>query len=262
MKGTLPFHAPDVRNWGEERRFRDENDEGGLNPLRGPSAALAAQPHRIAGAGGRQDGRMESTSGTLASGQSRVTRRTAMRVRKAFVTMLLLTGFGLTSSRAAAQPPQPPPAEPAPQLPAVSPVATEAPPPIGIVPPAGVAGPVVSLTGCVARMDGIETKRPLDRPVTTFFVLQQASNLQVVAVDQGQPAPSTAVLAGRATYGLISSGQDVILENHRGHRVEVTGSFRSPAGLGPTVGATVEDPNALVPMIVRQLKMLDSHCSS
>jgi hypothetical protein len=181
-----------------------------------------------------------------------------MHARLVTAAMGVFIAIALTDRPAAGQTP---PAEPAPSLPAVSPVATEARPPVGIVPPAGIAGPVVSLAGCVDRMDEIQTKRPLDQPVTTFFVLQGATDVHVVAVDTGQPPPSTSVLAGRTTYGLISSGQNVVLEDHIGHRVEVTGSFRSPAGLGPMVGTSLEDASALVPMIVRSLKMLDSNCS-
>ena len=181
-----------------------------------------------------------------------------MHARVVTTAMGLLIAIALTGWPAAGQTP---PVDPGAQsLPAVSPVATEARPPVGIVPPPGIAGPVVSLTGCVARMDKIQTKHPLDQPVTTFFVLQEAANLQVVAVDSGQPLPPTSPLAGRTTYGLISAGQSVVLEDHIGHRVEVTGSFRSPAGLGPTVGLSLEDASALVPMIVRSLKMLDTNC--
>jgi len=181
-----------------------------------------------------------------------------MHARVVPTAMGLLLAIVLTGWPAAGQTP---PVDPGAQsLPAVSPVATEARPPVGIVPPPGIAGPVVSLTGCVARMDKIQTNRPLDQPVTTFFVLHEATNLQVVAVDSGQPPPPTSPLAGRTTYGLISAGQSVVLEDHIGHRVEVTGSFRSPAGLGPTVGLSLEDASAVVPMIVRSLKMLDTNC--
>jgi hypothetical protein len=182
-----------------------------------------------------------------------------MQARVATAALALITGVALAGRPAAAQTPA---AEPGAQsLPAVSPVATETRPPVGIVPPPGVAGPVVSLTGCVKRMDKIETKHPLDQPVSTFFVLEHAADLQVVAVDRGQQAPSTTVLDGRTTYGLISASQSVPLEHHISHRVEVTGSFRSPAGLGPTVGLSLDNPNVLVTMIVRSLKMLDGTCA-
>jgi hypothetical protein len=171
-----------------------------------------------------------------------------------------LIAVALGCSSAAAQTPPARPADPAIQLPEVSPVKTEAPPPIGIVPPPGMGGPIVSLTGCVVRMDHIETKRPLDRPVTTFFVLQHAADLKVVTPEPNQPPPSTAPLAGRTEYGLISNGIDDDLDGHRGHRVEVTGSLSSPAGLGPAVGLTLEDSGAMIPMIVRSVKMLDKNC--
>ena len=179
---------------------------------------------------------------------------------RACLATLALTAVVLCCSSAAAQTPTARPADPAIQLPEVSPVKTEAPPPIGIVPPPGMGGPIVSLTGCVVRMDHIETKRPLDRPVTTFFVLQHAADLKVVASEPNQPPPSTAPLAGRTEYGLISNGIDTDLDGHRGHRVEVTGSLHSPAGLGPAVGLTVEDSSAMIPMIVRSVKMLDKNC--
>ena len=40
----------------------------------------------------------------------------------------------------------------------------------------------------------------------------------------------------------------------------MTGSLHSPAGLGPAVGLTVEDSSAMIPMIVRSVKMLDKNC--
>jgi hypothetical protein len=188
-----------------------------------------------------------------------------MLARRAAFTLWTFAGLVLSGGLAAGQ--TPPPSTPSPAAPAEQAPVSQAPPAeqprppreIGIVPPAGIAGPLVSVTGCVVRMDGQETHRPLDQPVTTFFVLTQATGLKPVGGELAQPAlVSTAGLdTARTVYGLISTAQGVYLEDHKGHRVEVTGSFRSPAGLGPALSASGTVNGALVPMFVRSLKMVD-----
>jgi hypothetical protein len=50
---------PVVRGWGEEQKVIEETGWGGLNPLRGPSAALTALPEFNAQAVMLQEKRQE-----------------------------------------------------------------------------------------------------------------------------------------------------------------------------------------------------------
>ena len=176
-------------------------------------------------------------------------------------TSALVTVAGAMPARG--QSPVPPPPPP--------PTSQERPAPRRDDVPPGTAGPVITVTGCVDRMPTRHAPLGGDQPVTTYYVLRQAADMQFLRAEQRQTSEGTGVASldgqtGRTEYGLISANQAALPEMHVGERVEITGSLRSPVGLGPTPAAietgTPVAPNegAAPPIIVRSMKTVAAEC--
>ena len=139
----------------------------------------------------------------------------------------------------------------------------------------------VTLTGCLERSkplslkDGGKTPPPTHTDPATAYVLRSE--------------PSTGdTAAGAVIYNLISTGPGVKFEEHRGHRVQITGTLRmatnqqpglsnqgvspsTPSGStgmetmpkpDPMVSAQADVPSVSQPILVQSLKMLEGGCKS
>ncbi len=157
------------------------------------------------------------------------------------------------------------------QTPPPPPTSQERPAPRHDEVPPGTAGPVITVTGCVDRMPTRHAPLGGDQPVTTYYVLRQAADMQLQRTEQRQTSEGTGVASlegqtGRTEYGLISANQAALPELHVGERVEITGSLRSPVGLGPTPASfllTAPPPSAddaAPPIIVRSIKTVSAEC--
>ena len=178
---------------------------------------------------------------------------------------LALAGAVLLAPPAFAQPPSPPPPN----------VAAPHPSPD---PQRAVKSAPITLTGCLVRSkpapppDKDQTERSVHRDPPTAYVLR------------AEPDAGTAENA--VAYNLIAAGADVRFEEHKGHRVEITGTMRavttSQAGLsnhgvspstpsGSTGMETTPTPDPIAPspadgvsvaqpILVNSLKMLDGGC--
>jgi hypothetical protein len=180
-----------------------------------------------------------------------------------FLSASALATVAVTTPARAQNPPPPPPPPPTSQ---------ERPAPRHDDVPPGTAGPVITVTGCVDRMPTRHAPLGGDQAVTTYYVLHQAADMQMLRTEQRQTSEGTGVgslesQTGRMDYGLISANQEALPEHHLGERVEITGSLRSSVGLGPTPSG-LETPNpvspsgdAAPPIIVRSIKTVSADCA-
>jgi hypothetical protein len=118
------------------------------------------------------------------------------------------------------------------------------------VPPPGKIGPAVTLTGCVKRVERLNTDSAtvadvINRPMTAYVL---------------EPSGGKADAQPRLT-GLIAANQQVRLEDRIGKAVEVSGTLRPPMAIGsPQKGADTLAITELQPMIVRSLKPATAQC--
>jgi hypothetical protein len=116
--------------------------------------------------------------------------------------------------------------------------------------PPGQIGPPVTMTGCVERIERMDTDNAtiadvINRPMTAY-----------VLEPSGQKVDDKV-----RVIGLISANQDVRLEDRVGKPVEVSGTLRPPMAIGsPPNGADTVDVAELQPMIVRSLKAASTQC--
>ena len=164
-----------------------------------------------------------------------------------------------------------------PAAPPTTPPNIAAPQPTPVDPAAQTSAPV-TLTGCLERSkpqslsDSGKTPPPVNVDPPTAYVLRS------------EPAAGTA--EGQAVvYNLIATGPSVRLEQHRGHRVQISGTLRmitnqqpglSNQGVSPSMpsGSTGMEtmpkpdpmaaqagmPSVTQPIFVESLKMLDGGC--
>jgi hypothetical protein len=117
-------------------------------------------------------------------------------------------------------------------------------------PPPGQIGPPVTMTGCVKRVERLDTDNAtiadvINRPMTAYVLTPSGAK----ADDQ------------RRITGLIAANQSVALEKRVGEAVEVSGTLRPPMAIGaPTKGADTLAVTELQPMIVRTLKPATAQC--
>jgi hypothetical protein len=118
------------------------------------------------------------------------------------------------------------------------------------VPPPGKIGPPVTMTGCVKRVERMDTDNAtisdvINRPMTAY-VLEPSGGK---ADDQ------------RRVTGLIAANQGIRLEDRIGKAVEVSGTLRPPMAIGsPQKGADTLAVTEMQPMIVRSLKLASVQC--
>lgn len=117
-------------------------------------------------------------------------------------------------------------------------------------PPPGEVGPAVTKTGCVKRIERLDTDNAtiadvINRPMTAYVLTPSGGK----ADDQ------------RRITGLIAANQSVALEKRVGEAVEVSGTLRPPMAIGPPQkGADTPEFTELQPMIVRTLKPATAQC--
>jgi hypothetical protein len=118
------------------------------------------------------------------------------------------------------------------------------------IPPPGTIGPPVAMTGCVKRVERMDTDNAtiadvINRPMTAY-VLEPSGGK---ADDQ------------RRVTGLIAANTTIRLEDRVGRPVEVFGTLRSPMAIGsPPKGADTLAVTEMQPMIVRSLKPASVQC--
>ena len=118
------------------------------------------------------------------------------------------------------------------------------------VPPPGQIGPPVTLTGCVKRVERLDTDSAtvadvINRPMTAYVL---------------EPVGAKADAQPRVT-GLIAANQGIRLEDRIGKPVEVSGTLRPPMVIGsPQKDADTLAVNELQPMIVRAPKPASVQC--
>lgn len=147
-------------------------------------------------------------------------------------------------------------------------------------PKAAASSAPVTLTGCLERSkppgvtDGRSTQPAADTNPATAFVLRTEG--------------TTASSGSGVVYKIISSGPSVRLDQHVGHRVEVTGTLRmatnqqpgmtnqgvspsTPSGstgmettptTEPTKAVQGDTPSVTQPIFVESLKMIGAGCKS
>jgi hypothetical protein len=118
------------------------------------------------------------------------------------------------------------------------------------VPPPGQVGPPITMTGCVKRVERLDTDNAtvtdvINRPMTAY-----------VLAPSGRKADDQ-----KRITGLIAANQGVALERRVGEAVEVSGTLRPPMAIGaPQKGADTLAVTELQPMIVRSLKPASAQC--
>lgn len=118
------------------------------------------------------------------------------------------------------------------------------------MPAPGQIGPPVNMTGCVKRIERLDTDSAtvadvINRPMTAY-VLQPSGG----KVDDE-----------RRVTGLISANESVRFDSVVGKAVEVSGTLRPPMAIGsPTKGADTPEITEIQPMIVRTLKPANAQC--
>jgi len=118
------------------------------------------------------------------------------------------------------------------------------------MPAPGQIGPPVNMTGCVKRIERLDTDSAtvadvINRPMTAY-VLQPSGG----KVDDE-----------RRVTGLISANESVRFDSVVGKAVEVSGTLRPPMAIGsPTKGADSPEITEIQPMIVRTLKPASAQC--
>jgi hypothetical protein len=118
------------------------------------------------------------------------------------------------------------------------------------VPLPGKIGPPVTMTGCVKRVERMDTDNAtisdgINRPMTAYVL---------------EPSGGTADDQRRVT-GLIAANQGIRLEDRIGQAVEVSGTLRPPMAIGsPQKGADTLAVTEMQPMIVRSLKLASVQC--
>jgi hypothetical protein len=118
------------------------------------------------------------------------------------------------------------------------------------IPPPGKIGPSISMTGCVARVERLDTDNAtvvdvINRPMTAYVLEPSGGN----ADDQ------------QRVTGLIAANTGVRLEDRVGKAVEVSGTLRPPMAIGsPQKGADTLAVTEIQPMIVRSLKPASAPC--
>jgi hypothetical protein len=198
-----------------------------------------------------------------------MTSRTSHRPLVVAVATAILS-VTLASAELLAQPPAPeqpvtPPAQPGtppPAPPAITPAQPPTPsaptPPTATPPspspPPGLIEPSVTMTGCVRRIERMDTDNAtianvIIRPMTAY-VLEPSGGK---ADDQ------------RRVTGLIAGNQGIRLEDRIGKAVEVSGTLRPPMAIGSAVGSAEKGADTLAvtelqPMVVRSLKLASVQC--
>jgi hypothetical protein len=118
------------------------------------------------------------------------------------------------------------------------------------IPPPGTIGPPVTMTGCVKRVERMDTDNAtiadvINRPMTAY-VLESSGGK---ADDQ------------KRVTGLIAANTTIRLEDRVGKPVEVSGTLRPPMAIGsPQKGADTLAVTEMQPMIVRSLKAASAQC--
>jgi hypothetical protein len=118
------------------------------------------------------------------------------------------------------------------------------------IPPPGKIGPLVSMTGCVKRVERMDTDNAtvadvINRPMTAYVL---------------EPSGGKTDEQRRVT-GLIAANPGVRLEDRVGEAVELSGTLRPPMAIGsPQQGADTLAITELQPVIVRSLKPASAPC--
>lgn len=145
-------------------------------------------------------------------------------------------------------------------------------------PQAAIKSAPITLTGCLERSKPASAP---DKNTTGRSIHTNPPTAYVLRAESGTGTADAAVV-----YNVIAAGADVRLEQHKGHRVEITGTMRaatnSQAGLsnhgvspstpsGSTGMETTPVPDPIAPgradsvsvsqpILVNSLKMLDGGC--